>query len=119
VLAFAGCGGKVGEPEEPPVPMEEAQAEAVFPAILHNQTIRAKGASWRVQREEISDVELVERTEEAGGKQTAVLWFKTARNGQPLRVKVRVTYRRLSNKSESGLDIFSYPVSNLTTLETE
>lgn len=99
--------------------MEEAEAPDVFPVILHDQIIRAKGYSWRLQREEISDVELVERTEDSAGMQTAVLWLKTARNGQPLKIKVRVTYRRLSNQSESGLEIFSYPVSNLTTLEAE
>ena len=120
LLAFAGCGSEVEEPEEPPAPMEEAEAEAVFPVILHNQTIRNKGYAWRVQSSDITDVELLERTEEPRtGSQTAVLWFKTVSRGQPLKVKVRVIYRRVTSQSKDGLEVFSYPVSKVTTLEVE
>lgn len=120
LLAFGGCGGDVEVIEEPPVPMEEEEAEAVFPAILHNQTIRGNTNYWRIQSKDITDVELLERTEDAAtGNQIAVLWFKTEFNAQPLKIKVRVTYKRLSNQSESGLEVFSYPVSKLQTLEVK
>lgn len=121
LLGCGGCGSEVEEIEEPPAPMEEAEAGAVFPVILHNQTIRDQGYSWRVQSSDIEDVELLERTEDAStGSQTAVLWFKTGSpNGQPLKVKVRVTYKRLSNQSTSGFEVFSYPVSKVTTLEVK
>ena len=120
LLAFAGCGGKVEEPEEPPVPMEESESEAVFPIILHDQQIQALGYTWRVQAADISDVELLERTEdESTGNQTAELWFHSELNTQRLKVKVRVVYKRLTNQSDTGIDVFSYPVSKVTTLEAE
>ena len=82
--------------------------------------IRAQGYAWRVQAADISDVELVERTEDPStGNQNAVLWFKAKVSDQSqLRVKVRVIYKRLTNQSDTGLEVFSYPVSELTVLES-
>lgn len=115
-VVVGGCRAEVVVEEEP-VSMVEEQPDMVFPAMLHNQRVKATGFSQRLQLTDISDLELVELSEPApDGAYTAVVSFIWKPSMQPYDVQVRVTYKKQAGENDDGFAIESYPVSKLETL---
>ncbi len=120
-LTMAGSLG-CGSGEEVTGTDEEAfdviSADADFIAsLLYGQEFTVDGRRWKVGLEvDAADVEIHEISEPAkDGKRTVTVTFKSVREGRGIEAKATLTYEFV----EGGEDLYSSPVSNVTTIEAK